>query len=122
MAIDGQSGYEVTQQIEAQKGSDSQAIVDEKPQASNVASTAPCSVDKTAQAEQGTLASLSSGPTSIPRSERRGLFGAFTIIPEVTNPHEYSSGTKWIMTIIASLAATTSSTGSSIFYRENLYT
>lgn len=54
----------------------------------------------------------------IPRSDRRGLFARFTIIPEVTNPYDYKDNTKWMMTIIVSLAATTSSTGSSIFYRE----
>ncbi|MCJ1436260.1 hypothetical protein MMC27_005638 [Xylographa pallens] len=52
----------------------------------------------------------------IPRSQRRGLFGRFTIIPEVTNPYDYKNGTKWMMTIIVALAAATSSTGSSIFY------
>lgn len=55
----------------------------------------------------------------IPRSRRRGLFGRLTVIPEVVNPYSYPNGTKWIMTIIASLAGATSSTGSSIFYRES---
>jgi hypothetical protein len=53
----------------------------------------------------------------IPRSQRRGLFGRFAIIPEVSNPYEYKNSTKWMMTIIVSFAAATSSTGSSIFYR-----
>ncbi|KUI68027.1 MFS antiporter QDR3 [Cytospora mali] len=52
----------------------------------------------------------------VPRSERRGLFGHFAIIPEVTNPYDYGHGTKWAMTIIVALAAATSSTGTSIFY------
>lgn len=55
----------------------------------------------------------------VPQSERRGLLGRFSIIPEVTNPYSYSAGTKWWMTVIVSFAAITSSTGSSIFYREN---
>ncbi len=54
----------------------------------------------------------------VPRSQRRGLFSRFTVIPEVENPYEYSNGTKWWMTIIVSIAAATSATGSSIFYRE----
>lgn len=54
-----------------------------------------------------------------PHSKRRGLLGRFSIIPEVTNPYSYSAGTKWWMTVIVSFAAITSSTGSSIFYREN---
>ncbi|OTA81396.1 hypothetical protein M434DRAFT_37543 [Hypoxylon sp. CO27-5] len=53
---------------------------------------------------------------TVPRSQRRGLFGGFTIIPEVTNPYDYNKRTKWAMTIIVAVAAATSSTGSSIFY------
>ena len=57
----------------------------------------------------------------IPKSERRGLLGRFSIIPEVTNPYDYGNSTKWWMTIVVSFAAITSSTGSSIFYRECLF-
>lgn len=53
----------------------------------------------------------------VPRSERRGLLGRFSVIPEITNPREYGNGTKWAMTVIVSFAAITSSTGSSIFFR-----
>lgn len=63
-------------------------------------------------------ASVSPALETVPRSERRGLLGKFSIIPEVTNPYAYSNGTKWWMTVIVSFAAITSSTGSSIFYRE----
>lgn len=55
----------------------------------------------------------------VPLSERRGLLGKLSIIPEVTNPYSYSPATKWWMTVIVSFAAITSSTGSSIFYRTN---
>lgn len=54
----------------------------------------------------------------VPLSERRGLLGRLSVIPEVTNPYSYGKGTKWWMTVIVSFAAITSSTGSSIFYRE----
>jgi hypothetical protein len=54
----------------------------------------------------------------VPRSERRGLLGRFSVIPEITSPRDYGDGTKWAMTVIVSFAAVTSSTGSSIFYRE----
>ncbi|OTB01881.1 hypothetical protein M426DRAFT_265408 [Hypoxylon sp. CI-4A] len=53
---------------------------------------------------------------SVPRSQRRGLFGRFTLIPEVTNPHDYNNSIKWMMTIVVALSAATSSMGSSIFY------
>lgn len=56
----------------------------------------------------------------VPRSERRGLLGSFSLIPEITNPRDYGNETKWAMTVIVSFAAVTSSTGSSIFYREYL--
>lgn len=55
---------------------------------------------------------------TVPRSERRGLLGRICFIPEVTNPYSYGNATKWWMTLIVSFASITSSTGSSIFYRE----
>ncbi|KAI0199065.1 major facilitator superfamily domain-containing protein [Astrocystis sublimbata] len=55
-------------------------------------------------------------PRPILRSERRGLLGRLALIPEVENPYEYKSGTKWLMTFIVAFAAATSSTGTSIFY------
>ncbi|KAI2717485.1 hypothetical protein CBS147332_4365 [Penicillium roqueforti] len=58
----------------------------------------------------------------VPRSGRRGLLGGFSVIPEITNPREYGNGTKWAMTVTVSLAAITSSTGSSIFFPYDLDT
>ncbi|EXJ80118.1 hypothetical protein A1O1_08260 [Capronia coronata CBS 617.96] len=52
----------------------------------------------------------------IPRAQRRGLFGQFTLISEVANPNDYPRTTKWLMTVIVALAAATSSIGSSIIY------
>jgi hypothetical protein len=54
----------------------------------------------------------------IPRSERRGLFGHFTIIPEIERPYEYTRKTKWLITAIVALAAAASPMGSGIFYRK----
>jgi hypothetical protein len=59
-------------------------------------------------------------PKLIPRAGRRGLFGRFTLIPEVASPSDYPRATKWLMTSIVALAGATSSTGSSIFYRKSL--
>ncbi|KAJ5424141.1 Major facilitator superfamily domain general substrate transporter [Penicillium cf. griseofulvum] len=56
------------------------------------------------------------GIVFVPRSERRGLLGRFSVIPEITSPRDYGNGTKWAMTVIVSFAAITSSTGSSIFF------
>ncbi|OQE10357.1 hypothetical protein PENVUL_c004G07436 [Penicillium vulpinum] len=52
----------------------------------------------------------------VPRSERRGLLGRFSLVPEITNPRDYGNGIKWAMTVVVSFAAITSSTGSSIFF------
>jgi hypothetical protein len=57
------------------------------------------------------------GLEHVPRSERRGLLAWFLLVPEAKNAYLYSNGTKWLMTGIVALAATTSSVGSSIFYR-----
>jgi hypothetical protein len=54
----------------------------------------------------------------VPRSQRRGILGNMAIIPEITNPYEYSNGMKWLFTALVALAGTTSSTGSSILYRK----
>ncbi|KAK3945836.1 major facilitator superfamily domain-containing protein [Diplogelasinospora grovesii] len=59
-----------------------------------------------------------SRPTAIiiPRSERRGLFGRFAVIPEVGRPYDYKNTTKWMITAVVALAATGAPIGSSIFY------
>jgi hypothetical protein len=54
----------------------------------------------------------------VPRSERRGLLGRFTIIPEVGRPYDYRNSTKWLITLIVALAATAAPLGSAIFFRE----
>jgi hypothetical protein len=57
---------------------------------------------------------------TVPRSQRRGILASIAIAPEITNAFEYSNGKKWLFTVIVALAGTTSSTGSSILYREYL--
>ncbi|KAK3370297.1 major facilitator superfamily domain-containing protein [Podospora didyma] len=52
----------------------------------------------------------------IPRAERRGLFGRFTIIPEIESPVDYKNGTKWAVTAIVAMAAAAAPMGSGIFY------
>ncbi|KAK0638824.1 major facilitator superfamily domain-containing protein [Cercophora newfieldiana] len=54
--------------------------------------------------------------TVVPRSERRGLFGRFSIIPEIDRPYDYTRKTKWAITAIVALAAAASPMGSGIFY------
>jgi hypothetical protein len=54
---------------------------------------------------------------TVPRAQRRGLLGRFTVIPEVERPYEYKNGTKWIITAIVALAAAGAPMGSGIFLR-----
>jgi hypothetical protein len=56
-------------------------------------------------------------PVPVPRLKRRGLFGQFTLVPEVENPRAYSRSTKWILTCTVSLATLIAPMGTSIFYR-----
>lgn len=55
--------------------------------------------------------------TVVPRAQRRGLFGRFTVIPEIDRPQEYTTKTKWIITAIIALAAAAAPVGAGIFYR-----
>lgn len=50
----------------------------------------------------------------VPRSERRGLFARFTVIPEVTIPHDYTNSVKWMITAIVAIAAAAAPMGSAI--------
>ncbi|KAK5102067.1 hypothetical protein LTS08_004527 [Lithohypha guttulata] len=50
----------------------------------------------------------------VPRSQRRGLFARFAIIPEVTEPVHYSNTTKWLITVVVAIAAAAAPVGSAI--------
>lgn len=67
-----------------------------------------------------TRASSIFGANVIPRKERRGLFGSFTIVPEIERPYDYTPKTKWTITAIVALAAAAAPMGSGIFYRMSL--
>lgn len=58
--------------------------------------------------------------TIVPRAKRRGLFGRFTLLPEVERPYEYTNRMKWAITAIIAFAAMAAPMGSSIFYRGSL--
>lgn len=53
----------------------------------------------------------------VPRSQRRGLFGRFTILAEVEEPKHYSRRTKWYITFVVALAAVAAPLGSAIIFR-----
>ena len=56
-------------------------------------------------------------PIKVPRSQRRGLFGRFTILAEVEEPKHYSRKAKWYITFIVALAAMAAPLGSAIIFR-----
>jgi hypothetical protein len=56
----------------------------------------------------------------VPRSQRRGLLGRFTLVAEVQDPYDYSNKLKWFITFIVAFAAAAAPMGSSIFFRTSL--
>lgn len=53
----------------------------------------------------------------VPRRQRRGLFGRFTIIAEVEEPKHYSRPVKWFITCVVASAAVAAPLGSTIIFR-----
>ena len=53
----------------------------------------------------------------VPRAQRRGLLGRFTVIPELERPQEYTGKTKWAITACIALEAAAAPIGAGIFYR-----
>ena len=60
--------------------------------------------------------------TIVPRHRRRGLLARFALVPEVERPYDYRNSTKWGITATISFATVAAPLGSSIFYRESLFT
>lgn len=58
-------------------------------------------------------------PVKVPRSQRRGLFGRFTIVAEVEQPKHYSRRIKWYITFVVALAAVAAPMGSAIIFRKS---
>lgn len=56
-------------------------------------------------------------PVLVPRSQRRGLCGRFTILAEVEEPRDYPNGTKWFISGVIAMAAGTAPLGSTIIFR-----
>ena len=56
---------------------------------------------------------------TVPRSERRGLFGRFTIVAEVTQPKDYSRSIKYLITVLVALAGVAAPMGSTIILRKS---
>ncbi|KAK0387197.1 hypothetical protein NLU13_5510 [Sarocladium strictum] len=75
------------------------------------------SIHNTQSRAQSRASSTRSRPLSIvPRSKRRGLFGRFSVVPEVDRPYDYRNSTKWGITATIAAATAGAPMGSSIFY------
>lgn len=59
---------------------------------------------------------------TVPRSQRRGLFGRFTLVAEVQDPYDYDNKLKWFITFIVAFAAAGAPMGSTIFLRKSGHT
>jgi hypothetical protein len=83
---------------------------------------APLEDAEHAERSRSKASSARSRPLSIvPRAQRRGLLGRFTIIPEVERPYDYKNSVKWSITFCVALAAAAAPVGSAIFYRRLTY-
>ncbi|KAG8529466.1 uncharacterized protein KY384_006103 [Bacidia gigantensis] len=76
--------------------------------------------DKAIKDETTELDKTQSEPTpeavKVPHAERRGLFGRFTLVAEVTEPKHYPRSTKWFLTFVVALAAVAAPLGSTIIF------
>lgn len=63
---------------------------------------------------QSSTRSIQKDAIEVPRGERRGLFANLAVIPEVTEPHDYTRKKKWMITFVVAVAAAAAPMGSSI--------
>lgn len=63
---------------------------------------------------QSSIRSVRQEPIKVPRKQRRGLLGRFTIISEVTVQYDYPRRTKWMLTFVIAVAGAAGPMASSI--------
>jgi len=111
------SGLAVDSPISEEKARHSDSEVDETAEL-RLENGVPDPKDDRRPQQDRRVSTFAKTATVVPRSQRRGLFGRFSIIPEIESPYEYTRKTKWIITAIVALAAAASPMGSGIFYRK----
>ena len=57
-------------------------------------------------------------PIKVPRSQRRGWLGRFTVPAEVEEPKNYLNNTKWFITFVIAVAGMAAPVGSTIILRK----
>lgn len=85
-----------------------------------ITSAQPNDIDVEASRQASRPVSFRNQPVKVPRLNRRGLFGRFTILAEVEDPTLYSRRTKWFITFVVAMAGVAAPLGSTIIFRENL--
>ena len=68
--------------------------------------------------EAGVESDVAPPPVKVPRSQRRGLFGRFSLLAEITEPKHYPRSVKWWITFIIAMAAIAAPMGSAIILRK----
>lgn len=63
---------------------------------------------------QSSVRSVRQDPVKVPRNQRRGLLGRFTLIAEVTVQYDYPRRTKWFLTFVIAVAGCAGPMASSI--------
>lgn len=87
-----------------------------KPVADKAEATNPEKID----VEASRPASIKPTLVKVPRSQRRGLFGRFTILAEVEKPKEYPRPVKWFITFVIAMAAIVAPLGSTLVFRKRI--
>lgn len=77
--------------------------------------------ERNANVEAAQADDVSPPAVKVPRLQRRGLFGRFTLLAEVTEPKHYSRGIKWWITFVVGLAAIAAPMGSAIILRMSFF-
>lgn len=108
----------VSQYAPTEKDLETSAASPESIHSSDHSHTAAESQDEAEAQAPRTIQRIKEPLVVVPRAERRGLFAALSILPEVQQPRDYSNSTKWFLTIIIAIASFAAPTGSSVFWRE----
>ncbi|KAF2816737.1 MFS general substrate transporter [Mytilinidion resinicola] len=85
---------------------------------SAISSTSPPSMHEDSDPERPRprtqASSIASTAHHVDRRQRRGLFAALALIPEVTNSYHYPRRTKWMITVLVAIAGMAAPLGSAI--------
>jgi hypothetical protein len=105
--ISGKNGFPITGKEEARDGDKDEDSIHSH-SSGYIIEPVPVKEETSQRSKSKTSSTRSRSLAIVPRSKRRGLFGRFSIIPEVERPYDYPNKTKWFITFIIALAAAVS--------------